>query len=90
LSDLLHFTKNWFRFTRESYRVFYPDKISQNERKFMKNNRIGSFGISIIMLTIIVHSQVKAQIRTRAIVSPEVHPDQTAIFRIMTKIETCD
>jgi hypothetical protein len=56
----------------------------------MKNNRIGSFGISIIMLTIIVPSKVKAQVRTRAIVSPEVHPDQTAIFRIMTKIETCN
>jgi hypothetical protein len=56
----------------------------------MKNNRIGSFGISIIMLTIIVPYQVKEQVRTQAIVSPEVHPDQTVSYRIITKMETYD
>ncbi len=66
------------------------NKLTQNERKIMKNNRIGSFGISIIMLTIMIPFQVKAQVRTRAVVSPEVHPDQTVSFRIMTKIETYD
>ena len=73
-----------YNFTRESYRV-YSDKLSQNELKFMKNNRIGSFGISVIMLTIMIPFQVKAQVRTRAVVSPEVHPDQTATFRIAAK-----
>jgi enterochelin esterase-like enzyme len=51
----------------------------------MKNKRIGSFGISIIMLAIMIPFQVKAQVRTRAIVSPEVHPDQTVTFRILAK-----
>jgi hypothetical protein len=41
-----------------------------------------SFGIYIIMLTIMIPFQVKAQVRTRAIVSPEVYPDQTVTFRI--------
>jgi cobalamin synthase len=70
--------------------VYVANKLSQNKRKIMKNNRIGSFGISIIMLTIMIPFQVKAQVRTRAVISPEVHPDQTVTFRIIAKIETYD
>jgi enterochelin esterase-like enzyme len=51
----------------------------------MKNKRIGSFGIYIIMLTIMIPFQVKAQVRIRAIVSPEVDPDQTVTFRIQAE-----
>ncbi|MBN2863055.1 MAG: hypothetical protein JXN62_07830 [Bacteroidales bacterium] len=51
----------------------------------MENKRIGLIGISMLMLAIMISFQVKAQVRTRAIVSPEIFPDQTVIFRISAK-----
>jgi enterochelin esterase-like enzyme len=51
----------------------------------MKNKRTGSFKIFMVILSIIIPFQLNAQVRTRAIVSPEVHPDQTATFRITAK-----
>lgn len=48
----------------------------------MKNKRIGSFEISMLILVIMISIQVKAQGQTRAVVSPEVYQDQTVTFRI--------
>lgn len=51
----------------------------------MKKSRNGSVVILIVILTTTISYQVSAQVRSRAIVSPEVHPDQTATFRITAK-----
>ncbi len=51
----------------------------------MKNSGISPLCILMVILTINVDFQVSAQIRSRAVVSPEVHPDQTATFRITAK-----
>lgn len=56
----------------------------------MKNNRICSFGIFIIILIMMVPFQIMAQVRTRDVVSPKVHPDQTATLCIISKIDTYD
>lgn len=68
----------------------YSDKLSQSESKIMKKNTTVSLGIYIIMLAIMIPFQVKAQVRTSAVISPEVHPDQTVTFGIIAKIETYD
>jgi len=43
-----------------------------------------SFGL-MLLAAFLFHTKTNAQVRTRAIVSPEVHPDQTATFRITAK-----
>lgn len=51
----------------------------------MKKSKINLCKIMMVASAILVSFQLSAQIRTRAIVSPEVHPDQTATFRITAK-----
>jgi enterochelin esterase-like enzyme len=51
----------------------------------MKNKRKVLSGIIGIIIAILILSQTGAQVRNRAIVSPEVHPDQTATFRITAR-----
>jgi enterochelin esterase-like enzyme len=51
----------------------------------MKNNKKSLFKSLFLILAIMVSQQTEAQVRTRAIVSPEVHPDQTATFRLTAK-----
>jgi enterochelin esterase family protein len=51
----------------------------------MKIKRTGSIRVLLVILSIMISFQIRAQVRTRTIVSPEVHPDQTATFRISSK-----
>jgi enterochelin esterase-like enzyme len=48
----------------------------------MKNRKTCLFRFFMFILIIMIPFQVRAQVRTRAIISPEVYPDQTATFRI--------
>jgi enterochelin esterase-like enzyme len=51
----------------------------------MKNKKIGSFKTFMVILIIMIPATITAQVRNRAIVSPEVHPDQSATFRITAR-----
>jgi enterochelin esterase-like enzyme len=52
----------------------------------VKNKRIGSLEIFIILLLVIISPfQIRAQVRTLTIVTPEVQADQTVTFRIAAK-----
>ncbi len=51
----------------------------------MKIKRTLSIKVLLVILSTMISLQIRAQIRTRTIISPEVHPDQTATFRISSK-----
>jgi enterochelin esterase-like enzyme len=51
----------------------------------MKKSRISLCKILMVVSAILFSFPLGAQVRSRAIVSPEVHPDQTATFRITAK-----
>ena len=49
-------------------------------------NKVKNLSFGLMLLTaFLFHTTTVAQVRTRAIVSPEVHPDQTATFRITAR-----
>ncbi len=54
----------------------------------MKNKRIFSTVVLFFIIAIMTISQLKAQMRNQAIVSPEVRPDMTVVFRISSREAT--
>jgi enterochelin esterase-like enzyme len=51
----------------------------------MKKSKSSLCKIMMVISAILISFHLSAQVRSRAIVSPEVHPDQTATFRLTAK-----
>jgi enterochelin esterase-like enzyme len=51
----------------------------------MKYKNIKPFGVLMLMTAFMISSQLKAQMRNQTIVSPEVRPDMTVVFRISSR-----